>query len=159
MESGILKNISKWMVVLVALALAGCGEEEAPRIPLGEDAAQSEDRRASWPEGLAAQVDSANLEYSNEEYEAAADRYRALTEQHPDISTVWFGLYMAEHALGNDEAAAAALEKAESMAPGLGRMHDAAESGAMMGDPHQMPAGHPSLDSVNPEDAPPLGGG
>ena len=147
------------MVVLFALAVAGCGEEEAQRIPLGEDAAQSEDRRANWPEELTAQVDSANLEYSNAQYEAARERYAALTEQYPDISTVWFGLYMAESALGNDEAAAAALEKAESMAPGLGRMHDAAESGAMMGDPHQMPAGHPPLDSVDPEDAPPLGGG
>lgn len=154
-----MKNISKWMVVLVALAVAGCGEEEGQRIPLGGDTAQSEDRRANWPEGLAAQVDSANLEYSNQEYEAAAERYRALTEQYPDISTVWFGLYMAESALGNDEAAAAALEEAESMAPGLGQMHDAAESGAMRGDPHQMPAGHPPLDSADPEDAPPLGGG
>jgi len=128
-------------------------------VELGEPA-QEEGGRASWPAELAAQVDSANEEYADGDYQAAADRYATLTEEYADIGTVWFGLYMAESALGNEEAAATALARAEQRAPGLGVMHDAAET--MTGEgPHPpigMPSGHPSLDSVNPEDAPPLEG-
>lgn len=154
-------DMKKWMAVVAVLALAGCGnDEEGQRVPLGDEPAQSEDGRAAWPDGLAEQVDSANLEYSTQDYAASAARYRALTEEYPDIGTLWFGLYMAENAQGNTEAAEAALEKAEELAPGLGRMHEAAESGAMDGGhpPMQMPEGHPNPDSVNPDDAPPLGG-
>ncbi|MDX1673776.1 MAG: tetratricopeptide repeat protein [Longimicrobiales bacterium] len=147
-----MRNTSKWMVAIAALALAACGGDEGERVELGEEPTQAENRRANWPDGVAARVDSANLYYSNGDYEAAAEVYRDLTEEYPEISTVWFGLYMAESALGNEEAAAAALEKAEGMAPGLGQMHEAAESSGM-GDMlrGEMPAGHPSLDSMHPQ--------
>ena len=124
---------------------------------LGEEQAQQ--GRANWPHELEVQVDSANLEFMNGDIAAAAERYRTLTEEYPDIGTVWFGLYMAENALGNEEAAEAALVKVEELAPGLAPAHEAAESGAMGGGhPPMMPQGHPPMDSVNPEDAPPLGG-
>ena len=149
-----MRNTSKWIAAIAVIALAACGGDEGQRVELGDEPAQAENRRANWPDGVAARVDSANLYYSNGEYEAAAEVYRDLTEEYPDISTVWFGLYMAEHALGNEEAATAALERAESMAPGLGRMHESAESSGM-GDMlrGEMPAGHPPLDSMHPQDA------
>ncbi len=61
---------------------------------------------------------------------------------------------MAEHALGNDEAADSALARAEEIAPGLGSMHTEAESSGM-GDMLRardsmmdaMPEGHPPIDS------------
>ena len=153
-------KIRLWMTALAVLAVAACGEQESQRVELGEDQeSQAQQGRANWPEELEVQVDSANLEYMNEEYQASADRYRAMTERYPEIGTLWFGLYMAENALGNQDAAQAALVKAEELAPGLGSMHEAAESGGM-GDAMrgEMPAGHPPLDSVNPDNAPPLGG-
>ncbi|MGK7311827.1 MAG: tetratricopeptide repeat protein [Candidatus Longimicrobiales bacterium M2_2A_002] len=155
-------KIRLWMTALAVLAAAACGEQqEGQRVELGEEeqAAENQQGRASWPYELEAQVDSANLEYMNEQYQASADRYRALTEEYPEIGTLWFGLYMAENALGNEETAQEALAKANELAPGLGPMHEQIESGSM-GDAMQgqMPAGHPPLDSVNPEDAPPLGG-
>lgn len=157
-------DIKKWIAVVAVLALAACSEDEGQQVPLGEDAEQSETRRASWPAELTAQVDSANAAIAGGEYETAAEIYRSLVEQYPDIGTVWFGLYMAEDALGNTDAAEAALEKAEAITPGLGRMHDAAESDSMPagmpeGHPPTMPSGHPPLDSASPEDAPPLTGG
>lgn len=154
-------KIRVWMTALAVLAVAACGEQEGQRVELGEDEQAAEDQsRANWPYELEVQVDSANLEYMNEQYQASADRYRAMTEEYPEIGTLWFGLYMAENALGNEEAAQEALARAEELAPGLGQMHEQIESGnmgdAMRG---QMPEGHPPMDSANPEDAPPLGGG
>ena len=153
-------NFKKWMPVVLMIALVGCNAEEGERVELGQEAEQSDQRRDAWPEGVAVQVDSANTLYAAQEYEAAAEIYRGLAEEHDNIGTIWFGLYMAENALGNQEAAMAAMERAESISPGLGMMHDAAEASGM-GDAlregeMQMPAGHPPMDSVNPEDAPPL---
>lgn len=146
-------NMKRLVPAIVVLTLAACSGEEGQRVELGADTAQSTQiRRADWPEGLAARVDSANAAYADSAYATAAEIFRSATEEHPEIGTVWFGLYMAENAMGNTEAAAAALERAEALNPGLSQMHEAAESGQMPG----MPAGHPPLDSVNPEDAPPL---
>ena len=129
----------KWTFVVALAGLLACGgdTEEAQRVPLGEQEATSTSR-ADWPEGLAEQVDEANAAYANEEYEAAAETYRGLTDQHPEIGTLWFGLYLAETALGNEEAAAAALEKVEELVPGLLQMHDGA--GGMMAPDLDMPA-------------------
>jgi tetratricopeptide (TPR) repeat protein len=158
----------KWIAAMAVIGLVACGEaDEADRIPLGQEQAQREGGRAQWPAELVALVDSANLAYSQERYEEAAEIYRGLTEEYEDIGTVWFGLYMAENALGNTEAAQAALERAEEQSPGLGRMHEQAESVGVEGMPMpeghpsvpMMPEGHPPLDSASPEDAPPLGGG
>jgi tetratricopeptide (TPR) repeat protein len=149
--------MKKLLTVLVVLTATACSQEEGQRVPIGEQS--QPDARAEWPAELTTQVDSANLAYANGDYETAAAIYRSLTDEHPDIGTVWFGLYMAEDALGNSEEAAAALEKAESITPGLGQMHDAARSEAQNPSMPAMPSGHPPLDSVNPEDAPPLTGG
>lgn len=146
----------KWLPILLVVALVGCSEEEGRRVPLGEDTAQSDQRREAWPEGLAVLVDSANAAYAAERYEEAAEIYRDLAEEHANIGTVWFGLYMAEKAVGNEDAAVTALERAESINPGLGMMHDAAESSGM-GDMLReggMPTDHPPLDSVPTGEAP-----
>ncbi len=150
-------NTRMWIALVAVVAMTACGgEEQGQRIELGDQPAQ-QGGRDSWPAELAAQVDSANAEYSDQDYDAAAQRYQALTEAYPEIGTVWFGLYMAENARGNEEEAQAALQKAEELAPGLGMMHEAAQTMDGEGHPSMgMPAGHPPLDSVNPEDAPPL---
>lgn len=147
-----------WIIALAVLAVAACSEQEGQRVELDQDPeAQATDGRASWPAELATMVDSANALIAAGEYEASAEIYRGLVEEYPQVGTVWFGLYMAEDALGNTEAAGAALEQAEAINPGLGRMHDDAETQGMPGG-MPMPDGHPSLDSASPEDAPPLGG-
>lgn len=155
------------MMVIVALTLVACGEEEGQRVPMGQDTAESQaSGRASWSPELTARVDSANTAYAEERYEDAAAIYRELTQEYSDVGAVWFGLYMAENALGNTEVADSALQRAESIAPGLGQMHQEAESSGMgemlraqdsMMD--EMPAGHPPLDSASMEDAPPMTGG
>ena len=112
----------KWIAVVAVLAVAACSEEEGRRVPLGQDTAQSADRRASWPAELTARVDSANAAIANDEPAAAAEIYRELAQEYPEIGTVWFGLYMAERALGNEDAAQQALDRAGGLS-GAAPMH------------------------------------
>jgi tetratricopeptide (TPR) repeat protein len=110
------------------VAAAACGGEEGERVELGEPQ-QQETRpsaRENWSPELTARVDSANAAYAEGDYEAAAAIFTAITEEQPDLGVAWFGLSMAERAMGNEEAAQEALEKAEARNPGLGRMHEAA---------------------------------
>ncbi len=116
-----------WVWAVALVAVAACGGEEAERVELGDP--QEEVRagaRESWSPELTARVDSANAAYAAEAYETAREIYTAITEENPELGVAWFGLSMAERALGNEEAAEAALAEAEARNPGLGRMHDAA---------------------------------
>lgn len=156
-------KIRNWITVLALAGLVACGGDEAEqseRIRLDQPDQSSQQTRASWPEGLAEWVDSANTAISEGRYEDAAVMYREMTTEHPDMGTLWFGLYLTEDALGNEEAAEAALERVEVLAPGLSRMHEAAE-GSGMGDAMggRLPADHPPLDSAEGGDAPPPNGG
>lgn len=145
--------MEKWIAAVALMGLTACGGgegDDAEQIRLDQPQEQSQDARADWPEGLAAEVDDANTAYAEGRYEDAAGMYRQMTADHPDIGTLWFGLYLSESALGNDEAAEAALEKVEEMVPGLLQMHDQAESGQMPG------MGGAPMDSIH---APMMDGG
>lgn len=63
---------------------------------------------------LAAVLDSGNAAYRREDYEAARGYFRKLVERDSTLAAGWFGIYMTEKAMGNQEAAQAALEKAAS---------------------------------------------
>lgn len=147
-------KLRSWIVALAAVGLVACGGEEGERVELGGEEPQArEDARANWSPELTAAIDSANALYAADDYEGAAAMFTEITEDNPELGVAWFGLYMAERAQGNDEAADAALAKAEEYSPGLGRMHDAATDSTqrvpsvMEGHP-QMPEGHPSMDSM-----------
>lgn len=81
------------------LALGCAGEEAAPQA------------RAGWPAEAAAAVDSGNAAYRAGDYEAARRHFRAAARVAPGVGTAWFGVYMAERALGNDAAADSALRR------------------------------------------------
>jgi tetratricopeptide (TPR) repeat protein len=138
------------MIVFALAGLAACGgdAETGERVPLDQQEAE-QSPRAEWPEGLADEVDAANAAYAEGRYEAAAEMYREMTAEHPDIGTLWFGLYLAETALGNEEAANDALEKVEEMVPGLLQMqHEGSGMGMPRDSIHQgMMA--PPMDSIH----------
>lgn len=67
---------------------------------------------------LMARLDSANEAFGENDFEAASALYRSIAEDAPDESVGWFGVFMAEQALGNAEAADSALEQARRAAPG-----------------------------------------
>ncbi len=74
--------------------------------------------RTGLSDATVAQLDSGNSAYSDHSYEAALRHYVRVTEMAPDQPTGWFGIYMAQHALGNIPAADSALERAQDLAPG-----------------------------------------
>lgn len=156
-------NFRSWMIAVTLVGLTACGgEEQGERVELGEQQEQEArpTARDNWSPELTAQIDSANAAYAAGEYQTAADVFTTVTDENPELGVAWFGLYMAEKALGNEEEAREALVQAEEFAPGLGLMHQAATDTSrkvplqMEGHP-QMPAGHPSVDS-GPMQAPPL---
>ncbi len=143
-----------WVWAVAMVAVAACGGEEGERVELGDEPQETRaNARESWSPELTARVDSANTAYAAGDFETAREVYAAITDEQPELGVAWFGLSMAERALGNEEAAQAALAEAEARNPGLGRMHEAAtdpEAKVPMrveGHP-QMPAGHPAADTA-----------
>lgn len=105
----------------LAVSAAACDGTagDAPRIPIGEPA-----ERLGWPAGVAVQVDSGNAAFRAGEYARARRHYTAATRADPHVPAAWFGLYMAESALGNRAAAESALARAGDIAPAA-RIHHA----------------------------------
>ena len=101
----------------LALALTGsaCAPEEEQRTESMTDE-RARSAREALPDELVSRIDSGNAAYREGRYEEAATVYRRVVEADPDVAAGWFGLYMAERALGNHEAAEEALERAESLA-------------------------------------------
>ena len=146
-------SIRRWVIAgLLAAAACGGGEEPAERPRFSGEEVDA--ARSSWPEGLAAMVDSGNAAYRAGRLDEAADVFQRATTRYPHIGAPWFGLYMAEHARGNLEEADSALAKAEYLTPGLAEMHRAASDSAAArgmvppsGDSEApvMPRGHPQI--------------
>lgn len=127
---------------MVALALAAAAVVGACRRDVPDDQRTDtitprtvEEARANWPEGLGAVIDSANAAYSAGDYESASGLYRRATEIGPDVTTGWFGIYMAEHARGNIEAADSAMQRARALSPEANLIHGSPDD--------TLPPGHP----------------
>jgi hypothetical protein len=99
----ILMQRRKVLCVLAALALAACQEKNTLA-------------RENWPRGVAEQVDSGNAAYRAANYQEARRHFVAATDRAPRLPVAWFGLYMAEHALGNKAAADSAKARSEELA-------------------------------------------
>jgi tetratricopeptide (TPR) repeat protein len=79
--------------------------------------------RENMPTEAVIQLDSGNLAVRNDDLEAAVAHYTRVTELAPGFGSGWFGLYMAHRELGNEDEAAAALERARSIVPGATVLH------------------------------------
>jgi len=114
------------LLAMAALPLmGGCAPEEERTGAVD----QEEVARALTPEARV-QLDSANAAYRDEAYEAALGYFRQVAEMAPDEATGWFGIYMAQTALGNVEAAQEALQQARSLAPGASLIRDTVPEGS-----------------------------
>lgn len=79
-------------------------------------------------------LDSGNAAYRAGDYESARRHYRAVVREDSTAAAGWFGVYMAERALGNEPAADSALERAGSLSDAPD-MHPApADTGGEDGD-------------------------
>ena len=115
-------SASRMLATLLALTAAVACRPDDQRTDT-VDPTEAMQVRAHWPPEVAAQLDSGSAAFRSNDHEAALRHYRRVTEMEPDIAAGWFGVYMAEHALGNAEAAAAAYERAQGIVPGATLLH------------------------------------
>lgn len=94
--------------------------EDHPEIG-GEAPGGMEEARRDLPEAVAARLDSGNVSYRAGDYEEARRHFRGAVEADSTAASAWFGVYMAERALGDEAAADSALQRAGSLsdAPGM----------------------------------------
>jgi tetratricopeptide (TPR) repeat protein len=112
---------TRFLAVGLAVALAGCSppdDQETGSVSRDE---VIEARQNLDPAALAA-LDAGNDAYRAGNYEAALEHYREAN-QDGDVAAAWFGIYMAQLALGNAEAADSAMARAQSLAPGASLIH------------------------------------
>lgn len=109
------------MMMLALAAAAGCRPEDQRTDSI--DPFEAMQRRENFPPGVAERLDSANAAFRADRHQDALDHYTAVTELAPDVAAGWFGVYMAQHALGNETAAREALERAQTSVPGATLLH------------------------------------
>jgi uncharacterized membrane-anchored protein len=96
-----------------------CGGEE-PDQRTGSISPREAQQRArdSLGPGVIAAIDSGNARYREGEFEAARSHFQGVLERDSTVAAAWFGLYMTERALGNQDAADRALERAGELSGG-----------------------------------------
>lgn len=114
-------------VLALTLAAAFSCRPDDQRTETMDPAEALQQQRESLPPELVAHLDSGSTLYRADDFEGALEHYRRVTELDEDVAAGWFGVYMAEQALGNEEAAREALERAQSVAPGATLIHPAGE--------------------------------
>lgn len=108
---------------LLALALVavtvGCGGEPETEADMGAPgtAATAQPSSSPSPE-VRARLDSGTVAYRAGRLEDARRHYRAAVEADPHSASAWYGVHMAEKALGNGEMADSALHRARTLSPG-----------------------------------------
>lgn len=110
------------VTAIAALALAGCerpDDQETGSLSR-EDVVEA---RQDLDPAFIAALDSGNTAYRAREYEEALRYFERATEADAEVAAGWFGVYMAQLALGNMEAADAAMERAQELAPGASLIH------------------------------------
>jgi tetratricopeptide (TPR) repeat protein len=105
------------MVILLAWsATAGCRPEDQRTDTI--DLQEALQEREGLDPAVVMHLDSGSALFRAEDHQGALEHYRRATELDPDAAAAWFGVYMAERALGNVEAAAEALQRAQRQVPG-----------------------------------------
>ena len=102
--------------LLLLAAVASCKPDDRRTDTFDPEEAMQ--HRENLPADVLAQLDSGSAAYRLDDHQGALAHYKKATELAPELDAAWFGVYMAEHALGNMDAAQEALERARSVNPG-----------------------------------------
>lgn len=111
----------------LAVILAGC-ERPDDQETGSLDRERVLETRAALDSAVVAALDSGNAAYRIGDYEGALEYYNSVVEANDDLAAGWFGIYMAQLALGNEEAANDAMERARNLAPGASLIHPEGDS-------------------------------
>jgi tetratricopeptide (TPR) repeat protein len=82
--------------------------------------------RENLPAEVVAEIDSANQAFRAGDHQGALEHYTRAKDMKGDVAAAWFGIYMAQHALGNEDAAKEALAEAQKVSPGATLIHPTA---------------------------------
>jgi len=110
------------VLVLASTAVVACG----PRDDQRTDTINAQDirqQRENLPPALVAQLDSGSTAFREKDVEAALRHYQAATKIDDRAAAAWFGVYMAQRALGNEQEAQKAMDKVQEIAPGATLLH------------------------------------
>lgn len=69
-------------------------------------------------EALVAHLDSGSQAFADGRLQEARRHHLVAVELAPELTSAWFGLFMVEDSLGNDEAADSALAQVRRISPG-----------------------------------------
>ena len=105
---------------LVASLAFACTPDDQPTGSISADDVREAATR--FPPEVRAQLDSGNAAYRRHDWAGALRHYETAAEHQPDATAAWFGVYMAQRALGDSVAAASALQRARDLAPGASIM-------------------------------------
>lgn len=128
-------------VAAIAVLAVGCQRADDQRTDTMTDRDVLAARDQLDPAVLAA-LDSGNVAYRARDYQRSLDHYRDAVGMQDELAAGWFGIYMAELALGNLDAAEAAMARARAHAPTASLMQPDPELG--------VPADHPALRDTLP---------
>lgn len=102
-----------WIALMFA---ASCGEAGDQRTETLDPTAARE-RRERLAGATASLLDSGSAAFSARDYAGALRHYRAAVDQDSTVAAAWFGVYMAQTALGDERAAEEAFERARELEP------------------------------------------
>ncbi len=118
-------SAKRWVVLLLALtSVTACRSRNDQRTDTITPE-QARQQREDLPPALVAQLDSGSTSFRNKNYQEALRHYQAATGINDGVAAAWFGVYMAQHALGNEEEAQKAMERVQKIAPGASLVHPA----------------------------------
>lgn len=83
--------------------------------------------RSQLPPEVVEALDAGSEAYRADDFQSALEHYTRAAELAPDEASGWFGIYMANEALGDTAAARTALEAARELAPGASIIHPTPE--------------------------------
>lgn len=110
--------------VLLLAAAASCRPDaEDQRTDTMDVQAAIQQERESLPVEVVAQLDSGSMAFRAKDHEAALAHYTRAAEIDSEVAAAWFGVYMAQQALGDLDAAREALARAQSVEPGATLIH------------------------------------
>ena len=111
-----------WTLALAALVASGCQRPDDQETGSITEDQIRQTREQLDPDVLAA-LDSGNAAYRAGDYTAALEQYDRAIAADDDVAAAWFGVYMAQLALGNTAAADSAMQRARDLAPGASLIH------------------------------------
>lgn len=109
-------------LIAAAIVLAACSPPDDQETGSIGDA-DVRQAREDLPAELVAALDSGNAAYRRGAYQDALGHYEEAVDLDDDVAAGWFGVYMAQLALGNPEAADSAMMRAQDLAPGASLIH------------------------------------